>query len=97
MLPDGSGDAAYYCGWTIIGRAPVSHLIASRDFPTAGSLRRAWCGEIVMVIGLTLNARKARPHCIVCNQRLQQMARIPDQAWSGRSPTMTPLPEGQAR
>ncbi|MGH3834811.1 MAG: hypothetical protein ACRDSF_03760 [Pseudonocardiaceae bacterium] len=40
-------DLPYYCGWAIT----VSHLIASRDFPTAGSPRRAWRGEIVTVGG----------------------------------------------
>ena len=67
-------DRTYYCGWAITYRDSLSHLIVSRDFPTAGSLSRAWCGETVIVVGLTLDARRLRLHCPECNGRLQQIA-----------------------
>lgn len=76
-----NGDMPYYCGWAITDRATVSHLIASRDFPTAGSPRRAWCGEMVTVIGLILNARLPRLHCAECNQRLRRIAATPEPDW----------------
>lgn len=71
-------DSAYYCGWTIAGRDALAHIVASREFPTAGSSRRAWCGERVVVIGLTLDARRLPLHCAECNQRLKQMASQPE-------------------
>ena len=64
----------YYCGWAITFPDPTSHLIASPDFPTAGSHRRAWCGETITVIGLTLDARRPILHCADCNQWLQHCA-----------------------
>lgn len=66
-------DRPYYCGWALTYRNSLSHLVASRDFPVAGSLRRAWCGEMVIVVGLTLDARRGQPHCAECNRRLQQI------------------------
>ncbi|MGH3885766.1 MAG: hypothetical protein ACRDSZ_04210 [Pseudonocardiaceae bacterium] len=73
-----SGDSPYYCGWATSGCATVSHLIASRDFPTAGSARRAWCGETVTVIGLSLDARDPQQHCVERTQRLRRIAATPD-------------------
>lgn len=52
------------------------HLIASPDFPTAGSQRRAWCGETITVIGLTLDARRAPGSCDACNRHLQWMVTV---------------------
>lgn len=72
------GDYPYYCGWTIVRPDSLAHFIASRDFPTAGSSRRAWCGERVVVIGLTLNTRRLRLYCAECNQRLKQIAHSPN-------------------
>lgn len=68
------GSGAYYCGWVITGRTTVSHLIASADFPIAGSQHRAWCGQTITVIGLTLNARDLPRSCAECNQQLRMMA-----------------------
>jgi hypothetical protein len=68
------GSSAYYCGWVITGRATVSHLIASADFPIAGSQHRSWCGQTIKVIGLTLNARELPRSCAECNQHLRMMA-----------------------
>ncbi|MGH3763701.1 MAG: hypothetical protein ACRDS0_00640 [Pseudonocardiaceae bacterium] len=70
-------DSPYYCGWTIVGRDALAHFIASRDFPTAGSSCRAWCGDTVIVIGLTLDARELRRHCAECNHRLRQLSTTP--------------------
>lgn len=69
---DGSG--AYYCGWAITGRTTVSHLVASPDFPIAGSQHRSWCGQTITVIALTLNARDLPGSCAECNQQLRMMA-----------------------
>ncbi|MGH3966299.1 MAG: hypothetical protein ACRDRY_24150 [Pseudonocardiaceae bacterium] len=62
---------AYYCGWAITGRSTVSHLVASAEFPIAGSQHRAWCGQTITVIALTLNARGWRGSCAECNQQLR--------------------------
>lgn len=70
-----AGDSgAYYCGWVITGHTTVSHLIASADFPIAGSQHRSWCGQTITVIGLTLNAREPPQSCAECNQQLRMMA-----------------------
>ncbi|MGH3671286.1 MAG: hypothetical protein ACRDSH_11720 [Pseudonocardiaceae bacterium] len=66
---------AYYCGWAITGRVTASHLVASDDFPTAGSQHRAWCGQTVTVIGLTLDARGLPDSCADCNRLLRRLAR----------------------
>lgn len=72
----GSADGlrAYYCGWAITGRTTVSHLVASAEFPLAGSQHRAWCGQTITVIALTLNPRGLPRSCAECNQQLRMMA-----------------------
>jgi hypothetical protein len=69
-----AGSGAYYCGWAITGRTTVSHLVASADFPLAGSRHRSWCGQTITVIGLTLDARGLPRSCARCNRRLRMMA-----------------------
>ncbi|MGH3698597.1 MAG: hypothetical protein ACRDRU_19490 [Pseudonocardiaceae bacterium] len=57
-MPCSTGSAgAYYCGWAITGRTTVPHLVASAEFPLAGSRHRSWCGQMITVIALTLDAR----------------------------------------
>ncbi|MGQ0717011.1 MAG: hypothetical protein ACT4NP_06775 [Pseudonocardiales bacterium] len=68
------GSPAYYCGWAITGCSTISHLVASAEFPLAGSRHRAWCGQTITVIGLTLNARGVPGSCAECNQKLRMMA-----------------------
>ncbi len=68
MGPATRRESPHYCGWAITGRTTVAHLIASPDFPTAGSQRRAWCGQTITVIGLTLDARHPQMHCRECDE-----------------------------
>ncbi len=70
-------ESPHYCGWAITGRTTAAHLIASPDFPTAGSQRRAWCGQTITVIGLTLDAHYCQLHCHECDKWLRQMAAVP--------------------
>ncbi len=64
----------YFCGWAITGRTTIAHLVASARFPLAGYQYRAWCGEIVTVIALTLNARELPQSCAACNEHLRLLA-----------------------
>lgn len=74
ITSNADGSPAYYCGWAITGRSTISHLVASAEFPLAGSRHRAWCGQMITVIGLTLNARGVPGSCAQCNQQLRMMA-----------------------
>jgi hypothetical protein len=74
-MPCSTGSAGvYYCGWAITGRTTVSHLVASAEFPLAGSRHRSWCGQTIIVIALTLDVRSAPGSCAECNQQLRMMA-----------------------
>lgn len=73
--PHDEGSGAPVLLW-VGGHVPRPDLTpdASSDFPTVGSRRRAWCGETINVIGLTLNARRPILHCHECNQHPRQLA-----------------------
>lgn len=70
-----NGVPAYYCGWAITGRDTVSHVVSSANFPLAGSRHRSWCGEMITVVALTLNARRPSRSCADCNELLRMLAR----------------------
>ncbi|MGH3851890.1 MAG: hypothetical protein ACRDR6_00005 [Pseudonocardiaceae bacterium] len=72
-----AGSGVYYCGWAITGRAAVSHLVASAEFPVVGSRHRSWCGRTITVIGLTLDPRSVARSCARCNRRLRALACTP--------------------
>ena len=76
-IPDSADESlTYFCGWAITGRNTVAHLVASARFPLAGYQYRAWCGQIITVIALTLNARDLPQSCAVCNGHLRLLACI---------------------
>lgn len=75
MTTGGSG--TYYCGWAITGRTTVGHLVSAARFPLAGYRYRAWCGEMITVVALTLNVRLLPDSCPDCNRYLRALSTPP--------------------
>lgn len=77
-ITSGAEDSlAYYCGWAITGQDAISHMVSAARFPLAGSQHRAWCGQLITVIGLTLNSRHAPRSCPDCNRYLRALSSPP--------------------
>lgn len=68
---------AYYCGWAITGPATIGHLVSAARFPIAGTRHRAWCGQTITVLALTLNVRVLPGSCPDCNRYLRALASRP--------------------